>query len=115
MKESECKKCGYKINKHTPISDENATPLKGDYAVCYNCISICEFDEDLNLIPLTPEQLVELYISDDLTYLDLVKAQNMCKIKDEKDQLVEEFKNKLKSQFGLENLDNIEIIDLTDE
>jgi hypothetical protein len=107
--ESECKKCNYKVDSHTG----DGKPSEGDYSICGNCTSICVYDKDLNLIPLSPEEIVDLYMKEDLLYLNLIKNQRYIrylKLEEERLKAEDNIRNiigdKIKSAF---------IIDLNDK
>jgi hypothetical protein len=55
-----CTACFKKLDAHTAVEGDHV-PKEGDFTVCIGCGTASKFDKDLNLVPLTP---------DDVTYLE---------------------------------------------
>jgi len=55
---SQCLKCGSKLDAHANMGD--ASPQPGDISVCAYCFTISKFDSNLDLQPLTRNELTEL-------------------------------------------------------
>lgn len=52
-----CPHCKAILNGFTAVSEEDIKPSCGDVSVCDICHEILEFNESLNLIPVTSETL----------------------------------------------------------
>jgi hypothetical protein len=70
----ECQTCHYRMDS-TSGAFEDAQPRKGDLTVCLKCGTPSQFDEKLNMIPLTVEELDKIHREDRNAYLQLRKAQ----------------------------------------
>jgi hypothetical protein len=67
-------KCGYKLDASTfPKNKEKVVPVVGDFSVCFKCGRILRFGEGLQLRPVTPEELVELYTEKEELYREVLK------------------------------------------
>lgn len=60
--ECKCLKCGEKINMatNTAHGEEAALPEENDISICAYCATVCKFDGDFNLVPLTEQEFSEL-------------------------------------------------------
>lgn len=45
--ENNCPKCGYNLDTHTCVSEEDAKPSPGDVGICLECKTILVYDENL--------------------------------------------------------------------
>lgn len=73
VEKTHCKSCMKKIDAHTSIEGHHK-PQKGDFSICMYCGTISTFDEQLNLIAMSEEELQRLKEEDNKTYLLLKKA-----------------------------------------
>ena len=71
--ETHCKSCHHIIDAHTSIGDD-AIPNEGDLSICFYCGVVSTFDADLNLIPMTEEELSTLRVIDYDNWLNIQKA-----------------------------------------
>lgn len=71
---SKCNSCGYEFDTHSCLDNPRLTPRKGDFSICFKCTSICQFDEKLNLVRLTDEELNEFKEEDEEVYNTLIKT-----------------------------------------
>lgn len=55
----ECLICHYVMDSTTGAF-EDGLPNKGDLSVCDNCGTVTQFDDNLNMVPLTEEEIEEL-------------------------------------------------------
>jgi hypothetical protein len=74
-KGSQCQGC-FKINDTNTCVSGDATPKPRDISVCLYCGAICEFDKELNLVPLNQEQIVKLSIESPEMYFIVTKSQH---------------------------------------
>jgi hypothetical protein len=72
--EIECQTCHYIIDS-TSGAFEDAWPRKGDLTVCMKCGTPSLFDENLNMIPLSPQELDEIEVTDREAFVQLRKVQ----------------------------------------
>ena len=72
--ESICLTCHYKMDS-TSGAFEDVKPRKGDLAVCMKCGTPSQFDEELNMVALTPQELEELRRKEPLSWGQLRKVQ----------------------------------------
>jgi len=79
-----CTNCGYVMNATTSVSEnrEQESPKEGDLSVCAGCGMISKFNQDCNLRPVTPEELVELHATDEDAYFLLMKVSKCLKSND---------------------------------
>lgn len=61
---SYCRNCKHELDAHSAAEGENRPPQKGDVSVCAYCGTPSLFDEELNLIPLTGEELKDIREND---------------------------------------------------
>ena len=69
----ECKSCKKDLDAHSGI-DTDRSPEPGDLSVCAYCGAISEFDEGLNLKPLSDEELLVIAAEDRESFDTLMKA-----------------------------------------
>jgi len=91
-----CKNCDYLLDAHLSVDEEDVQPQEGDYSVCFGCGAISTFDKDLNIEPLTAEQLLELYKDDDDLFLKLKNVS--IEIRESKTVAIDD--DTLKKLFG---------------
>lgn len=75
---STCHKCGYGIDAASSMVGE--TPEPGDIGICLRCGNVEKYDENLQLTPLTDEDLIELVKDEDL-WNYILKAKYIIKNK----------------------------------
>lgn len=54
-----CPECGYLMDAHSAIGEEDATPSAGDFSVCIACGALCVYQPILGSLALrrpTPEE-----------------------------------------------------------
>lgn len=54
--EQRCRTCLQKNTGHKDTGGD-AVPAPGDFTICYYCATVSRFDKDMNLIPLTDEDM----------------------------------------------------------
>jgi hypothetical protein len=64
-----CPHCKRKNHFHSNV--DGASPLPGDFSICWDCKGIATYDEDLHLVHLTLEQMEVLKDHEDIP---IVKA-----------------------------------------
>lgn len=74
-----CKSCFHEINDHESATGEKSKPFENDLSICISCGTLSRFDKNLNLIPLTDDQIQYLYINDYKNWLTLQRASNIIK------------------------------------
>ncbi len=55
-----CSFCGYELSAAAHLTDQKATPRVGDATVCLMCAGILVYNEQMQPVPPTPEQLREI-------------------------------------------------------
>ncbi len=70
-----CRSCGNLIDRETNVGDGDNVVRAGDLSVCFYCGALSKFDDSLNLIPISPEEFVELNDSHPETFDLLIKVQ----------------------------------------
>jgi hypothetical protein len=68
-----CTTCKKLQDAHKSL-DTDAVPRPGDLSICLYCATLSKFDEDLNLIPLTPQELEDIKSTDAGAYQVMMKA-----------------------------------------
>ena len=58
---SPCPTCGARNNAATCVSDDDARPATGDVTLCIECGELLVFDENVNPVLPTPEQLKTIF------------------------------------------------------
>ena len=71
-----CLKCGYQLDAATPLTDGKPSP--GDISICFNCANAAQYGPDLNIIPLTDEQLDALIMNEEV-WTQILKAKEVIK------------------------------------
>jgi len=71
----ECLTCGHKLTAATSVSRGKRKPEKGDFGICIECGKPSQFDENLNMKPLTQEQLLHLRRENYEIWLKISTAQ----------------------------------------
>lgn len=56
-KTTKCPKCDYEINAHSPLTDPAVRPEPGNAVICSNCYALSKYDENLDLVQLTEEEV----------------------------------------------------------
>lgn len=74
-----CQKCGKKLDAFTPTFVSSREPKTGDFSVCMYCGVILRINDNLDLIPATPDELVDFYIKSEESYFRALKASSMVK------------------------------------
>ena len=73
---SECLTCHYKMDRTVPAYNSGRRiPIKGDLCVCAKCATPSQFDDKLNMVPLTERDLEELKRDELESYTALRKLQ----------------------------------------
>lgn len=72
MNETVCRSCGHKLDANTTIKDDTS-PKKDDISICVYCGTVSKFDEKLNLVPLTNNELKDIRESDPDCYMEMQK------------------------------------------
>lgn len=81
MKESvdisprECLTCHYKLEATFSPFAGRQTPIKDDLSICAKCGTVTKFDDRLNLVALTANELRELKLKQPDTYHQLRRVQ----------------------------------------
>jgi hypothetical protein len=57
---AKCPSCGYKIDGHSAIDGGEDKPKKDDLSICFKCAVVNKYDEDLQLVLLTEEELTTM-------------------------------------------------------
>jgi hypothetical protein len=57
---TKCPSCGYAIDAHSSMTDDEAVPRPEDVSVCLRCLCYMQFDADLRLRLLTPAEFLAL-------------------------------------------------------
>jgi len=60
LPESECLRCGKKVNAASCVADDNAVPEPGDVTICIACGHLMAFADDLSYRELTDEEVLEV-------------------------------------------------------
>lgn len=71
--EQKCPGCGERLNKHITI--DNSSPNTGDITVCGHCQKINKYGINLEIIPLTIDELDLMRKEDPRTYFKLCEIQ----------------------------------------
>lgn len=79
-----CRSCGHNLSKHTTVNEDpkGAKPSENDLSVCFGCGALSKFDEQLNLVPLTPEELIALDAENPETSDLLIRTRELIYNKD---------------------------------
>lgn len=57
---TKCPHCGKDINAASSIDDMAATPEPGDFSLCFGCAGFLKFGDNLELLPMTYDDIVDL-------------------------------------------------------
>ena len=76
--EGRCATCNHTIDAHTGF-DHDEAPLPHDLTVCIYCGTISEFDDDMNLIPVSPEELAKVKEEDEQAWAVITHASYLVK------------------------------------
>ena len=70
-----CPGCGYPIDSHacTDPDDPGGKPGKDDLSLCVKCLTWHKYDDNVKLLPLTPE---------DISKIDPETIAHMAKVRD---------------------------------
>lgn len=71
-----CRLCHNIIDAHASVKGDIA-PRPNDFSVCLYCGTLSKFDEELNLIPLTPSELFTLNKENPETFDLLIKTRTV--------------------------------------
>lgn len=74
MKKNICTGCYKPLEGHICINGDRQ-PMKDDYSVCFYCGTIGQFDEDLNLVPMAPADVMMMAGTDFENFAILQKAR----------------------------------------
>jgi hypothetical protein len=59
--------CPYCFEEHALVSNKDGLfPTPGDFSICWVCASVSAYDEDLNLVHLTEEQIETVNRDDEI-------------------------------------------------
>lgn len=75
-----CKTCYHKIDAVTSAGHKSK-PQKNDLSICLNCGTISSFDEHLDLVPLSDDDIDKLYAHNYQNWLTLQRASSYIKKK----------------------------------
>lgn len=67
--------CGYPIDSATHLHDNDKRPKAGDISICLQCGTISQYNEDLSLRLLTPEEQFTIAMEHAEMWDDIVKLQ----------------------------------------
>jgi hypothetical protein len=69
-----CNNCFWQYEGFTDLSDGKSTETPGAINICANCGQVCQFGSDLQLTPMTPDQILELVDDHPQTYTAILHA-----------------------------------------
>lgn len=70
-----CRNCNETLDAHAPM-EGNEIIKEGDLSICGYCGAISLFDKELNLVPMTPEELVHLNDESPEAFDQLIKIRS---------------------------------------
>lgn len=74
-----CLGCKALVSVVAGMGHNKRGPKANDYTVCGHCYRIGRFDENMNAVPVSPEQLVALFMEHQQLYEALMKGRNLVK------------------------------------
>jgi hypothetical protein len=69
-----CPDCGAIHNLEAPIKKDGRLPEPGDICFCVTCFAVCRFDNNMELINLTEEEVDNLIELRPLDILNVIKT-----------------------------------------
>jgi hypothetical protein len=79
MKLQKCPNCLYEMDCSTGLRKEDSNPEPGSISICLKCGALCEFDQDMNLVPLTKDQLEEIKRTDPDAWRIIAASQSLIR------------------------------------
>lgn len=70
-----CTNCKHRFSVMVPLHKNATEPKEDDYTLCTRCLVVGKFDDALNILPLTPDQLVALFMEKQPVYEALMKMK----------------------------------------
>jgi hypothetical protein len=74
IKERRCSQCGAIQDQAKQLHGEKNAPTTGDISICKICGCICEIDNNMDLVPLTPRKLYLIMMHEPKIYT-VIKAE----------------------------------------
>jgi hypothetical protein len=55
-----CPNCGYEIHMHSNTKEDESGPAPNNLSLCYQCLTLIKFDNDLKLVKLTEDEYKQI-------------------------------------------------------